>query len=1336
MHRLASLSLVLGLTLSATAQQSASLRGITYGYVSAPSGQEWQAPEHYAHAKEQPHTTIYPFANEREALGVLPERSSYYQSLNGTWRFNWVGNPEERPKLFYLHDYDDRGWDEVRVPMSWNVAGIERDGRQRYGTPIYLNQPVIFWHELKVDDWRGGVMRTPPKHWTTYKHRNEVGSHRRTFEIPKAWMERQTFIQFEGVDSFFYLWVNGRYVGFSKNSRNTAEFDITPYLKAGRNTLAVEVYRSSDGSFLESQDMFRLPGIYRSVGLISKPKAHIRDLQITPSITDDGAKGELTIRTEVRQLGRKGLERPSLRYTLYRLPLYSDEGAEPVGVEATIQLPNLQPNECPSHEARLTLAHPEAWSAEAPHRYVLVAQLRDKRGQVIETVSSYTGFRQVEIRDVKAEDDEFGLSGRYFLINGKPAKLKGVNRHETHPATGHALTHEMMHEEVMMLKRANINHVRNSHYPTDPYFYYLCDKYGIYLEDEANIESHQYYYGKESLSHVKEFDTATTNRMLEMVHANLNHPSIVIWSLGNEAGPGVNFVHAYEATKAVDASRPIQYERNNDIVDMGSNQYPSIPWVQEASRGNYNIKYPFHISEYAHSMGNAVGGLQDYWTAIESTNYICGGAIWDWVDQALYNYTPDGTRYLAYGGDFGDTPNDGMFVMNGIIFADRTPKPQYYEVKKVYQHIGMTGEGEGARRIRIFNKHYYTDLSDYQLVWTLEAEGIAVETGILSLPHIAPRSSALVEVSYTTELSPSREYYLRLEMQLLVDKPWAKRGYTQADEQVLVRPALELPRRPEAKGKLDLSPSHQVRAGMTKVKGSGFEVSFDHTKGTMQSLYYNGVAMIREGEGPRLDPFRAMCDNDNWAYPAWGANGLHNLQHKVLDAKVYRRTDGAVVVAFALESSAPNVAIIKDHRASGRYQITEDPSKPLGADDFKLRSAQTYTIYADGSIELQAGIVSNKPTLALARLGFSLQLPSELSQYSYYGRGPINNYSDRKTSQFVGLYRSTVKDQFVPFPKPQTMGNREEVRWVTLTSESGQGLLIQSERPISVSALPWSAKELLLAPHPHELPPSSGTHLHLDASVNGLGGNSCGQGPPLEHCRSYGQPATMSLLIRPYQSGAEVERVALQGDMLPLVARSAEGYVSILSRPGDKLSYSTDGKRYQPYNGSFAFRSSGEIKVRHHERPALGASAQFGRIESIPISVLFVSSEELGWYPATNLLDGNPETIWHTTYSVTSAKYPHWVDFDASEERAIRGFRYLPRTGSITNGNIKAYSISISNDAQRWHEVHRGEFPESQTEHKVLFGQAVKARYVRFTALSGHTATDHASGAEFGLIAD
>ena len=1315
------------------------LPGFLYGSKEGPDGTEWQNPEALSLNKEQPRAYLFPFANEEEALKVLPEGSSYYQNLDGIWKFHWVPSPDKRPKDFYQTDYDVSAWDDIKVPGCWNVQGLQKDGSMKYGVPIYVNQPVIFYHEVKEGDWREGVMRQPKdQRWTTCQYPNEVGSYRRTFTVPATWKGRKIYINFDGVDSFFYLWINGKYVGFSKNSRNTASFDITPYLNnKGENVVAVEVYRSSDGSFLEAQDMFRLPGIFRSTYLTSVPQVEINDLLVRTKSLQDG-NAVLDIQMSIRQYGKKELAGLTTEYRYYPVRLYTDD-IEGEGEIAT---------------SGQKLTGIKAWSAEAPYRYVLTATLKDKKGKVLDVRSTYFGFRTVEIKDTPASEDEFGLAGRYFYVNGKPVKLKGVNRHETNPTLGHAITREQMLEEVMLMKRGNINHVRLSHYSNDPYFYYLADKYGLYLEDEANIESHEYYYGKESLSHPKEWKAAHVARNMEMVHAHVNHPSIVIWSLGNEAGPGENFKAAYNAIKAFDTSRPVQYERNNNIVDMGSNQYPSVAWVQQVAKGKSNVKYPYHISEYAHSMGNSLGNLVDYWQAMESTNFFCGAAIWDWVDQAIDTYTKDGTKYMGYGGDHGDWPNDGMFCMNGIMLPDLTPKPQYYEVKKVYQNVGVTlnevkeVNGDKYASFKIFNKNYFEPITSdvYDIVAYLVCDGNKEEEEpILLTENIEPRKE--VSYSHIVDMDNPGEYFLNVEFRLKKDMPWAKKGYVQMSEQLF----LGNTRKPSdySTGFNNGVTQLKEENGKTVVSGKDFSVTFDNESGSLCGMEYKGKTLLKDSP-LQLSAFRAPVDNDNWARNQWFQQGLYDLQHKVVGKPIVEQAEsGVVYIIYNVVSQAKGRGGVK-YRAGKAGQPFESVETPLGESEewvISFTSTLAYSIYPDGKVDLASSIVTSNPDLALPRLGYEVKLPSQYDQYTYYGRGPLNNYNDRKTGSFVGLYKSTVGEQFVNFPKPQSMGNREDVRWCALTDKEGDGLVFVSELDaISTSALPWSALQMTLAQHPYELPKSDGTYLHLDCKVNGMGGNSCGQGGPLKNDRVQGALHQMKLLLIPVTEEKEISGPIILRRGLPCpvaILRDKAGKVTI---SGDPSAYSSEipvyyridkGKATQ-YQEPFNFQQGGTITAWYKGGEDAPVSVTFDRIERVPVDVVYVSSEEgPGGEVAKNLVDNDPSTIWHTMYSITVPKYPHWIDFDCNETKNLKGFTYLPRQDGSPNGNIKGYKVQVSQDGKNWSDtVCEGDFENNAKEKKVLFKQSQKARYLRFIALSSQNGADFASGAEFGILVE
>lgn len=1332
--------LFLGLTKIQAQEWTHTLQGFRYGVEVAPTGKEWESPEDLSLNKELPHAYFFNYKTVDQARKVLPENSSYWKTLDGQWKFNWVKHPDERPLKFYEVDYNDTSWDEVPVPMSWNIYGIQQDGGLKYGVPIYVNQKVIFQHEVKTNDWRGGVMRTPPQDWTTFVYRNEVGSYRRTFDIPKDWDGREIYVNFDGVDSFFYLWINGKYVGFSKNSRNVASFNITKYLnKKGPNSIAVEVYRNSDASFLESQDMFRLPGIFRTVSLTSTPKVHIRDLVVTPDLDENYKNGSLAIQVDVRNLQKENINNYKVIYSLYANKLYSDDNHLVNGVSAQVQLGHIQSNSSADVSTTMNVQLPQLWSAERPYRYTLVAELKDDKNKTVEIISSIVGFRKVELKNTLAKDDEFGLAGRYFYINGKTVKLKGVNRHETNPSTGKVVSRDQMEKEIILMKKANINHVRNSHYPDDPYWYYLCNKYGIYLEDEANIESHQYYYGKESLSHPTEWKAAHIARNVEMVRANINNPSIVIWSLGNEAGPGNNFVAAYEAIKAIDSTRPVQYERNNSIVDIGSNQYPSIEWVRGAVKGKYNLKYPFHISEYAHSMGNASGNLIDYWDAMESTNFFMGGATWDWIDQSMYYYDKaTGEKFLAYGGDFGDKPNDGTFVNNGLIFADLTPKPQYYEIKKVHQNIGVKPLNIQRGEIEVFNKNYFISLEDYEMQWSLYEDGAEIKRSnefIGDTTPLAPRQRAVYSIPFDySTLKKESEYFVKVQFLLKDNQPWADKGYVQMEEQLFLKGPEERPTIASLQKEEKLS--FMRTDTFDVISNDNFLVTFDKQTGSIYNLSYNDSVIIRDGEGPKLDVFRAPVDNDNWAYQQWLQKGLHNLKHKAISSTSYTRRDGAIVLSFVVESQAPNSATLLGGN-SGKYTVKEHLDQPFGKDDFKFTTSQLWTIYPDGSIELQANVTSNDETVTLARLGYSLEVPGSYSNYTYYGRGPINNYADRKTAQNIEQYTSTVKDQFVPWSNPQSMSNNEEVRWAALTNHHGNGVIFVSDNMMSTSVLPWTEMDLAVASHPHKLPKSTGTHVHLDAGVTGLGGNSCGQGPPLQQDRVKADATSLGFIIRPIRSSdfRNKSAVRVAGDMPVSITRNKTGDLLISSNKKDAvLVYSIDNGKSKTYIDPVALRNGGKVLAWDKDNELVKVEVVFPKIESIPLRVVFASSQETGEGNAEHLVDGNPNSIWHTMYSVTVAQYPHWVDFDASEEQIITGVSYLPRSNG-SNGHIKGYRIQVSSDGKNWSDpVAEGEFGKGSGLKTIRFDKPVKGRYVRFTALSSQDGQDFASAAEFNVL--
>ena len=1096
---------------------SVKLSGYEYGNRTMPVGDEWDNPEKIAYNKEQPKAWYFSFTDIEKARKVLPDYSDYWKSLDGTWKFKWVATPEERPQGFEKPKFDVSDWDDVQVPMNWNVAGIQKNGAQKYGTPIYVNVNVPFYHETKRDDWRKGVMRTPPTDWTMFKCRNEVGSYRRTFTVPEKWKGMDVHICFDGVDSFFYLWINGKYVGFSKNSRNAARFDITKFLRKGENTVAVEVYRNSDGSQLEAQDMFRLPGIFRTVSLEATPKVCIANLNITTDNDDDYESGIIKIKPTIKNNSKKKIAGYSITYQLYLNKIYSDENTAEEWTIEEQKVPTLKRQEFATTEIIGNLQNkPHFWSAEEPWRYTLVAQLRDSKDQVIQCISTYIGIRKTGIRTFSSEMDEYEKGGRFFCVNGKPVKLKGVNRHETNPQTGHVVSREQMLEEIKLMKRANINCVRTSHYPDDPYWYYLCDKYGLYLVAEANNEAHQYGYGDASLSHPTEWRNAIVDRTMEMAYAYYNNPSIIMWSLGNEAGPGKNFQAAYDSLHAYDKSRPIHYERNNDISDVGSCMYPSVERVKNIASGKSNDKLPFFFCEYGHSMGNAVGNLKDYWDIIESNNAIIGGCIWDWVDQGIYNYDSiSGTRYIGYGGDFGDKPNDGQFVMNGLLFSDLTPKPQYYELKYIYQNVQIKPIHVGKGYFSIFNKNFFTHLTDYQLCWTLLEDGKVVESGKMALPQIKFRELETIHIPYnTTNFKNDKRYDLHFAFCLNKDMPWADRDYVQAEEQLLLqdKPKTQLTDMiHQGSEKLDITTGSN---NIITVKGKGFSVQFNKRHGIMSYLSYGNTEIIPRGNNMKIDAIRAFVNNDKWCYAKWFENGLHKLQNKITNFTTSNNADGSFTLNFEITSRASYKTYIEGRINDAEHKIVTDKSTRATKDNFKFKVNTTWTVYPDGSIMLNSVFDSNKRDTDLGRIGWVLQTNKQLSQLSYFGRGPLDNYPDRKASQFVAQYKADIKDMIQPWCKPQDMGNREEVKWCEISDKNGNGARFTCQDTMSIEYLPYSDIEMITASHPHKLRESANNYLHLDAAVTGLGGASCGP-QPLERDKVKANLHEITILIQP-----------------------------------------------------------------------------------------------------------------------------------------------------------------------------------------------------------------------------
>ncbi len=1242
-----------------------------------PTGQEWQQEQNLSFGKLPHRATFTPFPDATAARAVTREASPLWRSLDGDWRFHWVKHPDLRPRDFWKADFDASRWKTIPVPSNWQLQG--------YDVPVYANQPYLF-----KKDWPR-VMGEPPKHFTTFENRNPVGSYLRDFEVPGDWAGRDIHLTFDGVDSFFYLWVNGHYVGFSKDSRTPASFDLTPFLRPGPNRLAVEVYRFSDGSYLECQDMWRLSGIFRTVHLSARAKTRFRDVFALPRKAADG---------------RWALD---LTGALDGHPQDAALEATLLDAEGRVVAATQVPAGTLAQGLQLSAGQPLLWSAETPNLYTLVLDLKGKDGRTLEATSLRVGFRIVEVRE--------GV----FLVNGQPVKLKGVNRHENGPATGHAVTYAEMEHDIQLMKRANLNHVRNSHYPSAPAWYDLCDRYGIYVMDEANIESHGYGYGKDSLSHPPAWEAAHVDRVMAMVERNKNHPCVIAWSLGNEAGPGRNFEVAHAALKARDTSRPTHYERNNAIVDLGSNQYPDVAWTWNAAKGQKGLKYPFYLSEYAHIMNNALGNLADYWEAIESSDRILGASIWEWCDQGLWKTDAAGKRFVAYGGDFGDQPNDGLFIVKGVVFADRTPKPLYHEVAHVHRDITVKGLDRPGR-LELFNKFFFRSLEGLDLAWSLQEDGRERASGTLPCPPVPPRSRHTLDLPLPPRPSaPGAEVTLQVAFRLPRANAWAPQGHVLARDQVSLGTS---PRPP-------LGVSGPVtRKGMTLSAGAVRATFGPEGPAGLVSLQVAGKPVFLAP--PALDLFRCPVNNDIWVAQRWFDQGLHDLRHRVRKLDVLQ---GQVVVE--VESRGLRATLGNLNQAEG-WKL----SPKEGEAEVSVASTWTWTLFGDGSLGCQVQVRPSGLALPLPKVGVAMTLPRALDTFTFLGRGPWESYPDRRTGALLGRWQASVRESLVPYAKPQDMGNHEEVRWCSLTDTTGRGLLLTMDTPMAATALPWTPMELFSAPHPTDLPPPGDLRLSLAARTLGLGGASCGPGPLERDIPRANRTTSLAFLLRPLDPGADPgskARVAL-----PLVA-PVEARVGAKDRveltcptPGARIQYRLGKGSWKTYTGPFPSpRAAFALELRA-QKPGLRPTPT--RIQAFeaptpraPVKLVTCSSEEYEGGAAANLVDGDPDTIWHSAYGVTVTKHPHTITLELEVPQRLAGFALTPRQDGV-NGRIKDYTFSVSPDGTTWTEVAKGRFPNSPERQVVRFEAPQKARFVRLTALSEQRGQDYASAAELELV--
>ncbi len=1008
---------------------------------------------------------FFPYPDEGSALTYERQNSPWFMLLNGVWKFRYDSSPYEAPADFFKEEFDVEDWDDLHVPSNWQLHG--------YGYPHYTNVMYPF----PVD---------PPR----VPSENPTGSYRREFYIPEDWIGRKTILRFEGVDSAFHVWVNGQEVGYSKVSRMPSEFDITEFIRPGKNIIAVRVYQWSDGSYLEDQDMWWLSGIFRDVYLLSRPKVSIFDFFARTKLDEQYKDGVLTVETTIYNGSQNAIE----GYHLEAKLLDSSKSDVLGTVETSI---SCEANGETDVKLEIEVENPEKWSAESPYLYNLLLTLKDNEGNILEVVPQRVGFRTIELKDGN------------FLVNGVAIMLKGVNRHDHHPELGRAVPLEYMKQDILLMKQYNINAVRTAHYPNDPRFLDLCDEYGLYVIDEADLETHGFTIVNNwnQLSDDPEWEDAYVDRMVRMVERDKNHPSVIMWSLGNESGFGRNHVAMAKWAKQRDPERLIHYEGETrvcfrgenggaKVADVYSTMYTPVEEMIEVGQRT-DLDKPHIMCEYAHAMGNGPGGLKEYWEAFYKYKRLQGGFVWEWIDHGILKRTEDGKEYYAYGGDFNDYPNDGNFIIDGLIFPNRKPSPGLIEYKKIIEPVKVEAVDLEAGKIRVINRYDFIDLSHLQLAWNVVADGKVLQSGTVTSEYtdIPAGESKVITIPYKLPSNPlpGTDYWLNIRFILAYDHSWAKQGHEVAWAQ------FKLPVDSPAATPISISSMPplecQDKGNMLEIIGSDFELCFDKISGTIKSWRYNGANLVTKG--PKLNFWHAPTDNDMRIVGEWKRFGLDRLQHRI-DRVEWELLDDNKVVAIKVKSRV---------------------APPVLAWGFDAE--YTYKVYGSGDVVLEVKGEPQGDELPemLPRIGLQMEIPGNLDKVTWYGRGPGESYPDSKEANPFGVYTAEVDDLYTPYVYPQENGNRMDNKWVALADIAGIGLLAVGMPKLDFSAHRFTTEDLANAKHTCDLVPRENITLNLDYKHNGLGTASCGP-KQLPQYQLHPQKFTFAIRLKPFNVNA------------------------------------------------------------------------------------------------------------------------------------------------------------------------------------------------------------------------
>ena len=1018
----------------------------------AQSFTEWQDARVNEINRAPMHANFFAYESVDAANKAVKEHSENFMSMNGDWKFFWVENADQRPTDFFRVGYNDKGWDNLKVPGVWELNG--------YGDPIYVNVGYA---------WRNQYKNNPPNVPT---EKNHVGSYRREFVIPANWSGKDVIAHFGSVTSNMYLWVNGKFVGYSEDSKLEAEFDITRYLKPGqKNLIAFQVFRWCDGSYLEDQDFFRYSGVSRDCYLYTRNKKRIDDIRVTPDLDSQYKNGSLAVELNLKGNNEVKLELLDSHNNVVAAKDVKDSG----NVSTTIDVES-----------------PNKWTAETPYLYTLRASVTNS-GKTSEVIPLKVGFRKIELKNAQ------------ILVNGQPVLFKGANRHEMDPDGGYVVSRERMIQDIQIMKKFNINAVRTCHYPDDAFWYELCDKYGIYMVAEANIESHGMGYGKESLAKNKEYAKAHMERNQRNVQRNFNHPSIIFWSLGNEAGYGPNFEAAYDWVKTEDPSRAVQYEQANKDgkSDVFCPMYYGYKDCEEYSKDDKYQK-PLIQCEYAHAMGNSQGGFKEYLDLIRKYPKYQGGFIWDYVDQSCRWTGENGKMIYGYGGDFNRfDASDNNFCDNGLISPDRVPNPHMYEVGYYYQNIWTTAGDLNKGEVKIYNENFFRDLSAYYMKWELMKDGKVVRTGLIDKLNVAPQQTATVNLDYG-KICDCGEWLLNVKYIQRNSESLIPAGHVVAKAQIALNeyklPSMELKNGALANEQIVVPVANDDNTSCLEIIGENFNIQFNKSNGYMDSYTVEGTQMIKKGAQLSPNFWRAPTDND------YGAG----LQKK------YAVWKNPEIKLLSLKNESVNEQIV----VSAEYEMK----------DVKAKLYLTYTINNKGAVKVNQRMAATQDIAVpdMFRFGIQMVMPKSFENISYYGRGPVENYIDRKDCADLGIYNQTVTEQFYSYIRPQENGNKTDIRWWKMLNEEGKGLEFVAGNPFSASALHYTIESLDDGEqkdqrHSQEVEESDLTNVLIDKVQQGLAcENSWGAIPKREYRVHYGNHE-FTFIMKPISGHAKIE---------------------------------------------------------------------------------------------------------------------------------------------------------------------------------------------------------------------